>query len=334
VQLLTEDGRKILTHNSLLLQGAEYAPIVLDIDAPEGGGLRAQAVAHFSVTTRLARDVTVSEGESFVRIRTQVIDPIAAETAPYIQVEEGDLLAAVGGLLDGVPLQAELPPVSIGMEAIGEFLPLNCFVSKIVGADIYLEHPDGTPVSILGGAARIDANNDGYFEGGGSQTIVYFRKPYYTHVPFRLATGALQLINEDTTAKGGDGLVDRSIAMVYTPTATKKEVEIVQYYNDSSTPRATTMRRSRGGPGGFEHRQDSASTVLNLARGASRLADATGVAKAMFAGRVFTDNTGEDQHIQVELHARPLPANEFNDLVPQPFIMHSMTINGVIDYGE
>lgn len=334
VQLLTENGKQILTHDGLLLQCAEYAPIVLDIDPPDAGGLRAQVVAHYSVTTRLARDVTVSEGESFVRIRTQVVDPIAHELAPYIQVEEGSLLTAVGGLIDGVPLQAELPPVSIGMEAIGEFLPLNCFVSKIVGADIYLEHPDGTPVAILGGAPRTDANNDGYFEGGGSETIVYFRSPYNTHVPFRLATGALQLINEDNTARGGDGLVDRSISIVYSPTASTKEVEIIQYYNDSSTPRPNTMRRARGGAGGFEHRQDSASTVLNLARAASRLADATGVATAMFAGRGNTDNTGEDQHVQVELHGRPLPANGFSDRVPQPFVMHSMTVNGVIDYGE
>jgi hypothetical protein len=316
----------------ILLQGPEYAPIVLDIEPPPSGGTEPEAVAHFSVTTRLFRDVTVAQGESFVRIRIAVNDPIDSYIPPLLITQDGRKITAVGGAIDGLPIQVQPLPVEIGMEAISDFLPLNAFVSKVVGADIYLEHPDGTPVVVLGGAARTDTNPvDGYKESGGSQAIVYFRKPYYTHIPFRLATGALQLANEENISKGGDGMIDRSVSLVYSPTESTKEVEIIQYYNDSSTPRPNVMRRSRGGPGGFEHRQDSASTVLDMSRSASALADATGVAKAMFAGRVYTDATGEDQHIQVELHSRPLSANGGSDLAPQKFVMHSMTINGVID---
>lgn len=326
VNLMTPDGR--------LLQGVEYAPIVLDIEAPPAGGKQAKAVAHYSVTTKRMRNVTVSQGQSFVRIASFITDPIDTYQSPLIATEDGKLLCAVQSPdlgLDGDALECQSLPVEIGMEAIGDFLPLNAFVSKIVGTDIYLEHPDGTPVSLLGGDARIDANNDGYFEGGGTATVVYFFKPHLTAIPFRLATGAMQLLNEENINKGGDGMIDRSVSLVYTPTASKKEVEIIQYYNDSSTPRPNVMRRSRGGLGGFDHRQDSASTVLNMERAASSLADATGVAKAMFAGRVYTDATGEDQHIQVELHGRPHPANGGDDMAPQRFVMHSMTINGVID---
>lgn len=345
IQLKTESGTvlangtrcgtvDLATPQGLLLQGAEYAPIVLDVEPPPTGGKAPNVVAHFSVTKRLTRDVTVSQGESFVRIRTLVTDPIDTYIPPLIATQDGEYLL-IDGVINDVPLQAQPLPVEIGMEAIGDFLPLNCFVSKIVGTDIYLEHPDGTPVSLLGGAARQDLDPvDGYAESGGSQTIVYFRKPYYTHIPFRLATGAMQLANEENIQKGGDGLIDRSVTLVYSPTDSTKEVEIVQYYNDSSTPRPNVMRRSRGGPGGFEHRQDSASTVLDMSRSASALADATGVAKAMFAGRVYTDATGEDQHIQVELHSRPLPANGGSDMEPHKFVMHSMSINGVIDNGE
>lgn len=323
--------RAVSGHDGRDIHGEEYAPIPLDIGAPEPGGVQAEVVAHFSQTTKLARDVTVSAGESFVRVNSIVTNPIDTFVPPFIAAEDGLVIAANGGALEGVPLQTELPPVEIGMEAIGDFLPLNCYVSKIIGQDIYLEHPDGTPVVTLGGAARIDGNSDGWAEAGGTQTIVYFRKPYYTHIPFRLATGALQLANEEQINKGGDGLIDRSVSLVYTPTEYDKEVEIVEYYNDSSTPRPNVMRRSRGGPGGFEHRQDSASTVLNLARGASHLGDATGVAKATFASRVYADATGEDQHVQVELYGRPSPANGGTDLVPQRFVMHSMTVQGVVD---
>lgn len=328
------DGLMLAGHDGRPIQGVEYAPIVLDVEAPPAGGEQAQAVADYAVTTRLARDVTVSEGQSFVRINSAVANPIDNIAPPYIETQDGELLCANGGAIDGLPLQTEPLPVEIGMEAIGDFLPLNCFVSKIVGPDIYLEHPDGTPCLLLGGAPRTDLNNDGYAESGGTQTLVYFRKPFYSHIPFRLATGALQLANETNVQRGGDGLIDRSVTLVYSPTEYDKEVEVIQYFNDSSTPRANVMRRDRGGPGGFSHRQDSASTVLNMSRSASALADATGVAKAMFASRMYADSTGEDQHVQVELHGRPGRANGGEDRVPQKFIMHSMTIDGVIEDAE
>lgn len=352
----------VASHDNKPIQGVEYAPIHLDIEAPEPGGTQAVAVAHFSVTTRLARDVTVSAGQDFVRISTTPLIPIEYDSPPLLTTEDGRYLTAVDspativtatsgdpittpdglplitvgspsiGNVDNVPLQQELPPVEVGMEAIGDFLPLNCFVSKVVGPDIYLVHADGSPVSLLGGNPRTDAEGDGWFEGGGTPTIVYFRRPYYSHIPFRLATGALQIINEEMVQRGGDGLIDKSVSLVYSPTESKKEVEIIEFFNDSQTPRPNVMRRDRGGPGAFQHRQDSASTALNLARNASHLGDATGVATATFASRVYTDATGEDQHVQIELHGRPGAANgKTADLVPQKFVLHSMTIQGVVD---
>lgn len=330
-KILAEDGREIAGHDGLSLMGEEYAPITLDVEPPPPGGSLPSAAAHFTVTTRLVRDVTVSDGESFVRINSVVQDPVTTAVAPVLLTEGGDYLTANGGSLDGDRIQCELPAVEVGMEAIGDFLPLNAFVSRILGPDIYLKHPDGTDVALLGGAPRFDGNGDGFAESGGTQTAVYFRKAFKTHIPYRLATGALQLINEDNVAKGGDTLVDRSITLVYTPTESEKNVEIIEYFNGSATPRPNVMRRERGGPGGFEHRQDSASTVLNMSHDASHLADATGVAKAKFASRVYTDSTGEDQHVQVELFGRPAPANGGSDLTPHKFVMHSMTINGVIE---
>lgn len=353
----------VASHDGKPIQGVEYAPIQLDIDPPEPGGIQAVAVGQFSVTTRLARDVTVSAGQDFVRMSTAPLIPIEYTTPPLITTEDGRYITAVddppvicaigsppvpmmtqdgasisaagsayGRNIDGVPLQQQLAPVEVGMEAIGDFLPLNCFVSKVVGPEIFLVHADGTPVSLLGGAPRTDADGDGWAEGGGTLSVVYFRKPYYSHIPFRLATGALQILNEDLVQKGGDGLIDKSISLLYSPTESKKEVEIIEFFNDSQTPRPNVMRRDRGGPGSFQHRQDSASTVLNLARNASHLADATGVATATFASRVYADATGEDQHVQVELYGRPGAANgKGAELVPQKFVLHSMTIQGVVD---
>lgn len=347
LELMTEAGELLATKSSTaaedgrVLGGVEYYPIKLTIGPPEPGGVQAVAYANFSVTPRVARGCTVAQGESFVRL-----DP--ARTAQLQREANSPLMTEAGGSLlaqDFRPITNEPPPVEIGMEAIGDFIPLNAFVSRIDGSDIYLEHPGGTPVSMLFGAAR--TNEEGtsatYLELGGTPMDVEFRKPYRIHIPFRMATGYMQLVNDENT-KGGDQLIDRSVSVVYTPTPGDKEVELIERFNGREEMRPNIARRSFGGPGGFIHRQDSASTILNTSRFASARGFATGVAKAKFASRSHTDLTGEDQHLQIELYARPEQASPWrrtNFWVPdpsikaeQPFVLHSVTVNGVVVDGE
>jgi hypothetical protein len=341
IELATESGVLIAGHDGRVLAGVEYYPIKLTIGPPEPGGIQAVAFANFSVTPRVVRGCTVSLGESFVRL-----DP--ARTAQLQREANSPLMTEAGGTLltqSFRPITNEPPPVEIGMEAIGDFIPLNAFVSSIVGGDIYLKHPDGTPVSMLYGAAR--TNQEGtpsdYLELGGTAMDVTFRKPYRIHIPFRMATGYMQLANEENV-KGGDAFIDRSVTVVYTPTTGDKDVELIERFNGRVEMRPNIARRSVGGPGGFSHRQDSASTVLNTNRLASALGFATGVAKAKFAARAQTDLTAEDQHLQVELYARPeqtSPWKRSNFWIPnplikaeQPFVLHSVTVNGVVQDGE
>jgi hypothetical protein len=341
LELTTESGLLLASHDGRVLGGVEYYPIKLTIGPPEPGGVQAVAFANFSVTPRVVRGCTVSQGESFVRL-----DP--ARTAQLQREANSPLMTEAGGSLFTQslrPITNEPPPVEIGMEAIGDFIPLNAFVSRIDGKDIHLEHPDGTPVSMLFGAARTNepGTSTNYLELGGTVMDVTFRKPYRIHIPFRMATGYMQLANEENV-KGGDMLIDRSVPVVYTPTAGDKDVELIERFNGRVEMRPNVARRSVGGPGGFSHRQDSASTVLNTNRLASALGFATGVAKAKFASRVHTDLTGEDQHLQVELYARPeqsSPWKRSNFWVPdpgikteQPFVLHSLTVNGVAENAE
>lgn len=341
LELATEGGALLASHDGRVLGGVEYYPIKLAIGPPEPGGIQAVAFANFSVTPRVVRGCTVALGESFVRL-----DP--ARTAQLERDSNSPLTTESGGALLAQnlrPITNESPPVEIGMEAIGDFIPLNAFVSRIDGTDIYLEHPDGTAVSMLFGAPR--TNQDGtslnYLELGGTQVDVTFRKPFRTHIPFRMATGYMQLANEENV-KGGDALIDRSITVVYTPTNGDKDVELIERFNGRVEMRPNVARRSVGGPGGFSHRQDSASTVLNTNRLASALGFATGVAKAKFAARTHTDLTGEDQHLQVELYARPEQSSPWKRTnfwvadpsikAPQPFVLHSVTVNGVMADAE
>lgn len=338
IEIATESGLLITTHDERPLAGVEYSPIKLNIGPPEPGGVQAVAYANFSVAPRVVRGCTVSAGESFVRLDPARTAQLTPETNPPIAAETGGVLLTQ----NSVPITTEPPPVEIGMEAIGDFIPLNAFVSRIDGRDIYLQHPDGTPALITHGDPR--TNQEGtsatYLENGGTVMDATFRKPYRTHIPFRMATGFMQLVN-DENARGGDALVDRSVTVVYTPTPGDKDVEIIERFNGREDMRANIMRRNRNGSGGFVHRQDSASTVLNTSKEASHLGFATGVAKAKFASRAHADMGGEDQHLQVELYARPEQASRWqrtNYWIPdfsikeaQQFVLHSMDVNGVIE---
>lgn len=347
ITLTTEAGEPLATKSSipandgLLLSGVEYFPLKLEIGAPEPGGVQAVAYANFSVTPRVARGCTVSLGESFVRLDPARTAQLEASVNPPLCTQDGGTLLT----LDSRPITTEPAPVEIGMEAIGDFIPLNAFVSKIVGSDIYLEHPDGTAVSILFGDARTNqaGTSTDYLELGGTAMDVTFRKPYRTHIPFRMATGFMQLIN-DENMKGGGQLVDRSVTVVYTPTEGDKEVELIERFNGREEMRPNIARRDFGGPGTFVHRQDSASTILNTSRFASSLGFATGVAKAKFASRAQADLTGEDQHLQLELYARPEQASPWrrenfwvvDDTIQaeQPFVLHSLAVNGLVEDAE
>jgi hypothetical protein len=347
LELMTEAGDLIATtsasaeEDGRVIGGVEYCPIKLLIGPPDPGGVQAVAYANFSVTPRVFRGCTVAQGESFVRLDTVRTAQLQRESNPPIATESGLSLFSQGFRA----ITSESPPVEVGMEAIGDFIPLNAFVSHIDGNNIYLKHPDGTPVSMLFGAARTNqaGTSTDYLELGGTLIDVTFRKPYRIHIPFRMATGYMQLANEEN-AKGGDGLIDRSVSVVYTPTPGDKEVELIERFNGREEMRPNIARRSFGGPGAFIHRQDSASTILNTSRFASARGFATGVAKAKFASRSQTDLTGEDQHLQIELYARPEQASPWrrtNFWVPdpsikseQPFVLHSVSVNGVVVDGE
>ena len=169
---------------------------------------------------------------------------------------------------------------------------------------------------------------------------VEFIKPATTHVPVRAQTGFMQLVNEDN-AKGGDTLADRSVSIVYSPTGGKKEIEILERFNGQEELRANSIRRDRTGLGGFVHREDSASTVLDTDKEASHLGFSTGVAKAKFASRANNDHGGTDQHLMVEVHGRPYRADQWvrdNFWVAdttvdtaKPVVIHNLIINGVIE---
>jgi len=181
-----------------------------------------------------------------------------------------------------------------------------------------------------------------YLEDGGTRILVRFVKPSQTSVPFRMQTGHMPVVTEDV-AKKGDQLIDRSFSLIYTPTYGDKDISLIERYNGWQEPRSNEMRRERGGPGTFVHKQDSASTDLNMNRESSSLGFATGVAKAKFASRSNADMTGTDQHIQIELFGKPSRGSKWsrtNFFVPEetvkpplPCVLHQIVVEGVAEDG-
>ena len=342
INFLTEDGTGYIADASTRnIQGAEYAPIPLDIGPPDAGGIQATAYANFSVTPIVRRFATVSKGENFVRLDPLRVTPFEPDAATSITTENGEPLLNIEGTH---VLRTQPPIVEAGMEAVGDFIPLNSFVSHVERNNVYLVHPDGTPVEILGGEPRTNepGTTEAWLENGGTRVYVRFYKPANTHIPFRMATGFMQRINEDVDARAA-GEVERSFTLLYNPTHGDKTIELLERFNGREELVPNLIRRERGGPASFVHREDSASTTLNINREASGLGFSTGVAKAKFASRAIADLTGSDQYVKYELYGRPDRSDQRERLnfwntdntvsLPQPLVIHSITVEGVVADG-
>ena len=146
-------------------------------------------------------------------------------------------------------------------------------------------------------------------------------------VPFTIRTGAMELVN-DANLDRRNQLIDRSVTVVYRPTETSRVLHLREYFNNSDYPRSNVMARDRGT--GFVHDTAGAKTTLDMSATRSPLGLATGVAKAQFAGRNYSDMGGADRHVAVELSCSAMPANA-GDPAPSQALIYGMEVLGVVD---
>ena len=145
-------------------------------------------------------------------------------------------------------------------------------------------------------------------------------------VPVSFKTGAMELTNDSNADTKGQ-MIDRSVTVIYRPTGTDTQLTLREYFNNSPNPRVNVMPRDRGT--GFRHSTTGAATTLNMASSRSPLGLATGVAKAQFAGRNYTDNAGADRHIALELSTSFSAANT-GDPSPSEVLLYGLDMNGVV----
>lgn len=147
-------------------------------------------------------------------------------------------------------------------------------------------------------------------------------------VYYAVKTGAMELTN-DGNANTRDSLIDRSVSVVYRPTATSTNLHLREFFNNSTQPRVNVMQRDRGT--GWIHDTTGAKTRLDMSSTRSALGTATGVAKAQFAGRNYSDMGGADRHVAVELSGPAVPSGT---PVPSEVLLYSMEVNGVQAGGD
>lgn len=111
---------------------------------------------------------------------------------------------------------------------------------------------------------------------------------------------------------------NRSIGVVYTPTATKNDLALSLHYNGSTAARTMPVVADRGT--GFVNTAGGTAAVIDMGATRSALGTATGYAEAMFAGRLDPRSAGADRHLAIALAGTQ---------AADPVVIHGVTVEGV-----
>lgn len=142
----------------------------------------------------------------------------------------------------------------------------------------------GSEVLVAGKVVPIFGNAAGLFlaEGGLTDSGV--------SVGYAVQTGNHALADE----KG-----ERTVSVLYEPTASDSTLAASLFYNNSQSPRPNAIASNRGD--GFVTITGGTAATLNMASTRSSLGAANGFAQAYYAGRPEDRSAGADRHVAVQL---------------------------------
>lgn len=129
-----------------------------------------------------------------------------------------------------------------------------------------------------------------------------------TAVAYDFRTGPMKLVDENG---------NRSIDLLFTPTATDCTLSLALHYNNSSTARANAVASDRGGA--FVTTTGGTAATLNLSKARSALGEARGQAKAYYAGRPDDRSVGSDKHIAIAVSGTQSA---------DPVVIHGIAVSG------
>lgn len=128
-------------------------------------------------------------------------------------------------------------------------------------------------------------------------------------ISYSVRTGAFALATE----RGS-----RGVAVLYDPTASTATLNLRLHYNNSTSPRANAVASNRGT--GFTTLTGDTAAKLDMSKARSPLGDATGYARADFAGRVSPESAGADRHVAIALDGTQPAGNAV--------VLHSLAVEG------
>jgi hypothetical protein len=156
--------------------------------------------------------------------------------------------------------------------------------------------------------------------GGTQATATYAVSSGSRPVHWSFKSGCFEYTTDSQDKRGGEAQ-NRQCSVTYQPTASQCLLNLKAYYNNAKYPRSNVVRRDRGS--GFVHSDQVPAAVLDMQASPLQEAEAHGVARALFAGRVLDDMMGADRHVSIALSGQQSSAG--------PVAIHNLDIYGVND---
>jgi hypothetical protein len=176
-----------------------------------------------------------------------------------------------------------------------------CTATEAWWEEVYPQAVTATVSSLLGGQTRpITGHADGAWRKFAGT------KDGGDPISYEVRTGNFAFNDEP----------ERTLEIVYSPTADDSNLALGLHYNNSATARPNAIVADRGSgwtvtPGG--------PAVINMKKTRSPLGDATGYAHAIFAGRKNDRSAGGDRHVAANLSGQQ---------TDNPVVIHAVRVQG------
>jgi hypothetical protein len=241
----------------------------------------------------------------------------ASATARLAGGDFAPIYAGEGGcylLGDGVTDAARGAIVSVQLTngGTGYRTPPKVSVTGGCGGEVYATIDSSGSVSGLwiastgfgysSGDLTIDPPNDPDAEDAtaaeGSYIATGLEEDWPLHIPYEFKTGSMEYPSDLEDPKASSGTT-RNVRILYKPQGGECVVAMRVYYDNSPHPRGYLVSRDRGA--GFVSEPADAAARLDMGKATVQRGSDSGVASALFTGRLADDFASPERNVAVEI---------------------------------
>lgn len=174
------------------------------------------------------------------------------------------------------------------------------------------------------GELTIGPPNDPDFEGGVQAEGAFVATPAgedtSLHIPYRYKTGSAEYVADTEDPKAAMAN-PRNVRLLYQPQPSECVVALRMYYNNSPYPRGYLVARDRGA--GFVSEPADAAARFDMGRSTAARGSDSGVASALFNGRLLDDLSSPDRNVAIELSGAATAG--------RPVVLYRLDVAGTAD---